>query len=201
MGAAPSAQPNPTQRPAPSAQPNPNQLKFTAYHGTSWENAREICREQRFHPSKDGQLGAGVYVGRKDKALGYAQKADRHGGTDGVLLKCEVTVDNPKFLKGTATTGDHKGHDAIRSDFTNLSRKPEWVIRNASNVRPVGVERVPTTKSRTWHKCRTPGCPFQENDSPAYANVKGPINQGYCCEACRVGAPCGHGGWCQKIRV
>lgn len=185
-----------TSQPAPASK-----KKFVAYHGTSWENAQQISREGRLHPSKDGQLGAGVYVGKKEKARGYAENANRHGGTDGALFKCEVTVDNPKFVRGTVTSDQYKSHDGVRSDFTDMSRKPEWVIRNASNVKLLDVERVPTHKSRTWHKCRTPGCNFQANDNPAYANVKGAVNQGYCCEACRIGHPCGHGGWCQRKRM
>ena len=69
MGAAPSAA-------GSTNAGNTNQRKFIAYHGTSWENAQEICRTGQFIASKDGQLGRGVYVGREDKARGYAVNAD-----------------------------------------------------------------------------------------------------------------------------
>ena len=54
------------------------------------------------HVGKDGQLLHWAYTGprrvrggHEEKARGYAINADRHGSTDGVLIKCGVTVDNP----------------------------------------------------------------------------------------------------------
>ena len=178
----------------------PETLTFEAYHGTSWENAKDIALNG-FRPSADGRLGAGVYVAAKDKATRFAANS-RHGGEDGVLIKSVVTVKNPKFLKGgDAATSDYKSHDAVRTNFTTSSPNPEWVIRDAVNVKPVEMTRVKTAKSTEtkWHKCKTPGCQYQINDNPAYRNVKASVNWGYCCEACRIGHPCGHGGWCQRI--
>lgn len=158
---------------------------------------RKIDREG-FKPSADGRLGPGVYVvGEKDKAKAerFAKNHARHGGKEGVLIKSEVTVANPKFLRGgDATAGEHKGHDAIRTNYTSSSTNPEWVIRNAKNVKPLWMEKVSGKKTA---KCKTPGCNYQCNDNPSYYNQKASINHGYCCEACRIGHPVGHGGWCQ----
>ena len=175
-------------------------MTFEAYHGTSWENAKDIAKNG-FKPSADGRLGPGVYVADKTKATKFAANL-RHGGEDGVLIKSRVTVNNPKFLRGgDAPKGDHPSHDAIRTNWTGSSPNPEWVIRNAAKVEPIEMTRVKTTKSsaKTWHKCKTPGCNYQINDNPAYRNVKASVNHGYCCEACRIRHPCGHGGWCQRI--
>jgi hypothetical protein len=176
----------------------PKTLTFTAYHGTSWENARHIDR-QGFKPSGSGLLGPGVYVvGEQDKAKAerFAKNSQRHGGTDGVLIKSEVTVSNPKYLKGgNAGAGAYAGHDAIRTGHTTMSPNPEWVIRNAKNVKPVWMEKVSGSKTP---KCRTPGCKYAANDNPSYFNQKAAVNHGYCCEACRIGHPCGHGGWCVR---
>jgi len=180
----------------------PETLKFTAYHGTSWEAAKDIAKSG-FKPSADGRLGPGVYVAREDKARRFAENI-RHGGEDGVLIKTEVTVRNPKFIKGgDVPKGQHASADAIRTNFTTSSPNPEWVIRNAQQVKPVEMTRVKTKVDTTqkWHKCKTPGCRYQINDNPAYRNVKSSVNWGYCCEACRIGHPCGHGGWCQRITM
>ena len=106
-----------------------------------------------------------------------------------------MTVDNPKFVKGTVKSSDFPQHDAVRSDFTDLSRKPEWVIRDPKKVKPIEVTHVPTSKSKPWAGCATPGCCYKVNMSPAYANCK-PAYTAYCCEACAKGL--GHGGWCQR---
>ena len=76
----------------------PETMTFDAYHGTSWENAQRIARDG-FKPSADGRLGPGVYVADKEKATRFAKNL-RHGGENGVLIKSQVTVSNPKFLKG-----------------------------------------------------------------------------------------------------
>jgi len=176
----------------------PETLTFTAYHGTSWDNAKHIDR-QGFKPSSTGLLGPGVYVvDEKDKAKAekFAKNTKRHGGTDGVLIKSEVTVANPKYLKGgNAAAGAFAGHDAIYTGHTTISPNPEWVIRNAKNVKPVWMEKVSGSKTP---KCKTPGCKYTANDNPSYFNQKAAVNHGYCCEACRIGHPCGHGGWCLR---
>lgn len=169
---------------------------FTAYHGTSWENARKIAKSG-FIESSDGQLGRGVYVAKEDKATRFAENTARHGGTDGVLIKCEVTVDNPKFIRGGGcSTSDHKSHDAVRTNNTASSRNPEWVVRGAQKVKAVEMKRV---AGCSWGTCASPGCNYQKNDNPAYRNVKPACDHGYCCTACRLGV--GHGGWCQKKRA
>ena len=173
-------------------------ISFDPLAGTSWSNAQKIAREG-FKPSADGLLGPGVYLtGDVAKAKRFAAENQRHGDEDGCLVKCRVTVDNPKYLKGgNAPKGTHPGHDAVRTNWTSLSPHPEWVVRNAADAKPVKMTRIPTAKTNEakWHKCK--GCSYQINDNPAYRNAKAPINWGYCCEACRLGL--GHGGWCQHI--
>lgn len=180
----------------------PEHLKFTAYHGTSYDAARDIARSG-FKPSKDGRLGPGVYVAKEDKARRFAENHARHGGDDGVLIKTEVTVRNPKFLRGgDAKGGSYAEHDAIRTNWTGSSPNPEWVIRNATSVKPVEMTRVPTKRSskKTWCACASPGCGFQINDNPAYRNVKPQREWKYCCELCRHTGGAAHGGWCQHKR-
>ena len=186
MGAAPST-------PSKTMSNNSETKTFTAYHGTSWKAAQNIALHG-FQESADGQLGRGVYVAKKDKATRFAENTARHGGDDGVLIKCEVTVDNPKFLRGGGCkTSDHAGHDAVRTNNTASSHNPEWAIRGAKKVKPVEMTRIKTSSSKRWRKCA--GCSYQANDNPAYHNVKPAIDHAYCCTGCRLGV--GHGGWCQ----
>lgn len=175
--------------------PAPESNTFIAYHGTSFENGRRIAREG-FKPSADGCLGAGVYVAKEDKARRFAGNDGRHGAEDGVLIKCRVTVNNPKYLKGGNTSSaDHASHDAVRTNYTTSSPNPEWVIRNAAKVEAIDMHRVPTKKSK-WCGCKTPGCGKSANGNPAYRNAKAEINWAYCCEACRLSGGKHHGGWC-----
>ena len=124
MGAAPSAHASQSETNAKG------QRTFIAYHGTSWENAKEICRETRFIPSKDGQLGSGVHVGSESKTRGYAENAERHGGTEG--RRAQQVRDHrrqPQVCQGHCQVDtDYPTHDAVRSDFTDMSRAPEWVM-------------------------------------------------------------------------
>ncbi len=122
-------------------------LSFIAYHGTSLENAKNIAKTG-FRASDDGCLGRGVYVGPEQKAIKFARDHERHHGKDGALVKALVTIDNPKFLRGgNAKTSDHASHDALRTNWTSRSPNPEWAIRNASNVKALSIQRVPTDVS------------------------------------------------------
>ena len=49
----------------------PQHRTLKLFHGTSWENAKNIKREGKFNVSTDGCLGPGIYVGREDKARRY----------------------------------------------------------------------------------------------------------------------------------
>ena len=107
----------------------PRELLF--YHGTSLANAREI-EASGFTPSVDGCLGAGVYVGRPDKALRFARNALRHGGDEGGLLEVKVTVRNPTFVQSNYCGWQAEGHDACRADATSAGEHMEWCIASAS---------------------------------------------------------------------
>ena len=60
-------------------------MTITMYHGTTRSNARSIQREG-FRPSSGGMLGPGVYCSRD------INKARQYGGSNGVILKLEVSV-------------------------------------------------------------------------------------------------------------
>lgn len=114
---------------------------FVAYHGTSLENARKI-QSEGFKPSTDGRLGPGVYVAKEDKATGFARSYHRHGGSEGAVVKCMVTVDDPKYLSGGDARGNYSGHDAVRTNYTTSSNKPEWCVRDPGNVKVLSVHEV-----------------------------------------------------------
>ena len=116
------------------------QLRF--YHGTSWEAATKIAREG-FKPSIDGCLGPGVYVGRRDKALRFAQDHARHGSSAGGLITTVVSFSRPKFVAGDDCGWQAEGYDACRTDGTSLSSTMEWAIANPRQVEVVEVEHVP----------------------------------------------------------
>ena len=52
----------------------PRELRF--YHGTSWSKAQLILAQGFVVGAKAGLLGPGVYVGRADKALKFAQNGN-----------------------------------------------------------------------------------------------------------------------------
>ena len=121
-------------------------LKF--WHGTSWSRAQLILRDG-FEVSPDGQLGRGVYVARRDKALRFAQDGTRHGGAAGGLIAVRVSFDDPKFVCAAEDAGDWQleGHDAVRADLTSLSDSMEWCIKSASQVTVLGIEQVALASS------------------------------------------------------
>lgn len=118
-----------------------SRLKF--YHGTSWESAQHIMMEG-FEPSDDGQLGRGVYVARQDKAARFARDAARHGGAAGGLVEVIVSFSFPKFVSKASDAGEWQldGFDACRADCTAASEHMEWCIKDASQVKVEGIERV-----------------------------------------------------------
>merc|ERR1711908_18648 len=70
-------------------------ITFEFYHGTSLKNAKDIMANG-FESSSGGYLGKGVYGAYEDKAREFAKLGDRHGGDQGALIKCRVTVDENK---------------------------------------------------------------------------------------------------------
>ena len=127
-----------------SAAPTQRAQTFELYHGTSWENAQNILREG-FKESSGGCLGRGIYVGREEKATRFAQNCERHGGAQGGLVRCRITVSNPKYVKSDDPQGNWRtqGHDAVRTDKTTMSNGPEWCLRDPRQIEVVGIHRVP----------------------------------------------------------
>uniref|UniRef100_A0A673VMC7 Uncharacterized LOC115191701 n=1 Tax=Salmo trutta TaxID=8032 RepID=A0A673VMC7_SALTR len=69
---------------------------YVMYHGTSKQIAVDIQRNG-FKPSKDGMLGAGVYLSRDiRKAIKYPIGAD---DSDKMVLKVKVNVGKVKVIK------------------------------------------------------------------------------------------------------
>lgn len=133
----------------------PRELTF--YHGTGWMKAQAIQRDG-FQLSVVGRLGPGVYVGRSKKALKFARdKFERHGETQGGLLKVVVTIRRPKFLSNEDPNGTWRtqGYDACRAERTLFSPHMEWCIANPADVRVVNLIKVPIrldTTELTIHK-------------------------------------------------
>ena len=127
----------------PSDWPQGEARTFTFFHGTSWENALRI-ESDGFDPSTEGCLGPGVYVGRADKAIGFARSGWRHGGASGGLVEARVTIRNPKFISYEDLTGSWRaeGYDACRTEQTQFSTQMEWCIASPSQLRVVRITEV-----------------------------------------------------------
>ena len=125
----------------PSSWPQGEERRFTFFHGISWENALRI-QSHGFVPSDGGCLGPDVYVGRADKALGFAQSGGRHRGASGGLVEAEVTILNPKFVSYQDRSWQAEGYNACRTEQTDFSTKMEWCIAFPSQLRVVRVTEV-----------------------------------------------------------
>ena len=138
----------------PSGWPQGEARRFTFFHGTSWENALRID-SRGFEPSGDGCLGAGVYVGRAEKAIGFAQSGERHGGESGGLVQAEVTICNPKFVSYEDRQWEAEGYDACRTEQTRFSNSMEWCIASPSQLRVVRITQIPLVQGA--HDAPPPG--------------------------------------------
>uniref|UniRef100_A0A8C7NZE8 PARP catalytic domain-containing protein n=1 Tax=Oncorhynchus mykiss TaxID=8022 RepID=A0A8C7NZE8_ONCMY len=100
---------------------------YVMYHGTSKQIAVKIQRNG-FEPSKDGMLGAGVYLSRDiRKAIKYPIGAD---DSDRMVLKVKVDVGKVKII-------DVQGHDR-QYDWHTYGYDTAWV--------PPGVGMVPSNQ-------------------------------------------------------
>uniref|UniRef100_A0A8C8ITR6 PARP catalytic domain-containing protein n=1 Tax=Oncorhynchus tshawytscha TaxID=74940 RepID=A0A8C8ITR6_ONCTS len=100
---------------------------YVMYHGTSKQIAVDIQRNG-FKPSKDGMLGAGVYLSRDiRKAIKYPIGAD---DSDRMVLKVKVDVGKVKII-------DVQGHDR-QYDWHTYGYDTAWV--------PPGVGMVPSNQ-------------------------------------------------------
>jgi len=122
-------------------------ITFEFYHGTSKANADNIL-ENGFNSSGGGYLGAGVYGAYKDKATDFAKLSGRHGGEEGALLKCRVTVDENKVKTRTHATNstqlNGKTADCVWYPGGGSVKRPEVCITDASKIEILGVESVAT---------------------------------------------------------
>lgn len=122
-------------------------LTFEFYHGTSMENAKAIVKDG-FQPSSSGYLGRGVYGAYEDKARSFAKLSGRHGGDEGALIKCRVTVDENKVKTRThatnATQLNGRTADCVWYPGGGSVKRPEVCITDASKIEILGMERVAT---------------------------------------------------------
>merc|ERR1719486_1122581 len=114
---------------------------FEMWHGTSAENARDIVANG-FTPSSKGYLGAGVYGAHEDKARGFAKLGERHGGDEGAVIKCRVTVDEGQASIVTAN-GDASRRRCKESNAPAVwypgppngnVKRPEVCVRNPAKI-------------------------------------------------------------------
>lgn len=126
-------------------------LTFEFYHGTSESKAKNIL-QNGFIPSETGYLGSGVYGAYEDKARSFAELGGRHGGDQGALIKCRVTVDENKVKTRThatnATQLNGQTADCVWYPGGGSVKRPEVCITDASKIEILGVERVATRADR-----------------------------------------------------
>ena len=125
-------------------------------------NASSIER-YGFRESSDGYLGRGVYLAHEDKATDFAKLLDRHGGEEGALIQCKVTVDKVMAVSGKTGTCDHAGSDAIYYDGSGSVKRPEMVVRGPHKVKVERIQKLGDTKAREelgkslWQAARAGG--------------------------------------------
>ena len=159
------------------AGPWPQTLRF--YHGTSYENALSI-EQNGFTPSprEPSCLGEGVYVGRPDKAVRFAQDRSRHGSDVGGLIEVRVKITNPKFVSSDDKSWQAAGFDACRTDQTSRSNHMEWCIARPSQITVERVMRVPEhgTLGEAFHPGLVERVLSQPRPSPTHAPTHTPTN-------------------------
>mmetsp|Transcript_28820 Transcript_28820/g.92812 ORF Transcript_28820/g.92812 Transcript_28820/m.92812 type:complete len:632 (+) Transcript_28820:57-1952(+) len=115
--------------------------RIKLYHGTSWSNAQEILRKG-FIESRDGLLGAGVYLAREAKARRFASTRSRHGGVEGGLVTVVVTYERAKFVGYDDRRWQAEGFDACRAEETSMSEHMEWCVKSRRQCDVLAVEKV-----------------------------------------------------------
>ena len=113
----------------------------TVFHGTSKEAAQSILTKG-FNSSKDGLLGAGVYVTTDES------KAKAFAGNDGHVLRVAAnlgrvqTVDARAARKhGFSETGWHKTHDTAYVPQGEGVARPEHCVKDPARVIPLRVHK------------------------------------------------------------
>mmetsp|Transcript_24787 Transcript_24787/g.57594 ORF Transcript_24787/g.57594 Transcript_24787/m.57594 type:complete len:207 (+) Transcript_24787:198-818(+) len=101
----------------------------TVYHGTS-SRAAEAIKKFGFKPSKDGMLGAGVYV------TPTLSKAEAFAGKDGEVVKLAANMGNVKVVDaraarehGFSETAWQKKYDAAFVPQGEGVKPPEFCVR------------------------------------------------------------------------
>ena len=117
------------------------------------ENASAIMKDG-FKESSKGYLGAGVYGGYEDKARSFASKKSWHGGDEGALLKCRVTVD-PYKVKTVSEASDAiqkngQTAEAVWYPGGGSVKRPEVCLTNAAKIEVLSVEKVATKQSTNY---------------------------------------------------
>ena len=84
-----------------------------------------------------------MYVARRDKALGFAKRSDRHGGSAGGLVTAIVSFSFPKFVSADDDTWQEDGYDACRTSETSRSFNMEWCLKEPSQLHVLEIEHVP----------------------------------------------------------
>ena len=101
-----------------------------------------------FKPSGGGFLGRGVYGAYEDKARAFAQLGDRHGGSEGALIKCRVTVDENKVKTRhhatNATQLNGQTAECVWYPGGGSVKRPEVCITDPSKIEIIGMEKVAT---------------------------------------------------------
>ena len=104
-----------------------------------------------FKESDKGYLGNGVYGGYEDKAREFASLGGRHGGSEGALIKCRVTVDPHKVKtvneKSDATQKNGQRAEAVWYPGGGSVKRPEVCITDTSKIEILGIEKVHATQS------------------------------------------------------
>jgi len=120
-------------------------ITFEFYHGTSMDNANAIVKDG-FKSSDGGYLGKGVYGAYEDKARSFAELSGRHGGDEGALIKCRVTVDENKVKTRThatnATQLNGRTADCVWYPGGGSVKRPEVCITDPSKIEILSVESV-----------------------------------------------------------
>eukprot|EP01065_Artemidia_motanka_P025688 TRINITY_DN3066_c0_g1_i1.p1 TRINITY_DN3066_c0_g1~~TRINITY_DN3066_c0_g1_i1.p1 ORF type:complete len:414 (+),score=98.56 TRINITY_DN3066_c0_g1_i1:87-1328(+) len=112
------------------------------FHGTSMWNALDI-QARGFGRSVSGLLGPGVYLCEWEKAVRFAQAAERHGGAGGcAVIECFVSVGKVARVEGDTATDWRGEYDACYAPFTSRSGNSEWCIADESRVTVLSVTPV-----------------------------------------------------------
>lgn len=104
-----------------------------------------------FQESNGGYLGKGVYGAYEDKARDFAKLGGRHGGEEGALIRCRVTVDETKVKTRTHATNSTQLNgqtaEAVWYPGGGSVKRPEVCITDPSKIEILGVERVGAAKT------------------------------------------------------